>query len=73
MILRSLTRYRDAGLLILRIGIGIMFLYHGAPKLIGGPEKWEKLLKSQPLPQFPVSVYDILNVFPVNLPGVIIL
>lgn len=43
MILRSLTKYRDGGLLILRIGLGIMFLYHGAPKLIGGPEKWEKL------------------------------
>lgn len=43
MILRSLTKYRDMGLLILRVGIGIMFLYHGIPKLSGGPEKWEKL------------------------------
>jgi len=23
--------------------MGIMFLYHGFPKLLGGPEKWEKL------------------------------
>ena len=30
------------GLLILRIGIGIMFMLHGAPKLLGGPEQWEK-------------------------------
>lgn len=43
MILRSLTKYRDTGILILRIGIGIMFIYHGFPKLTGGPEKWEKL------------------------------
>jgi putative oxidoreductase len=43
MILKSLTKYTDIGLLILRVGIGIMFLYHGAPKLLGGPEKWEKL------------------------------
>lgn len=31
------------GLLILRIGIGIMFMLHGAPKLMGGPEQWEQL------------------------------
>jgi len=30
----------DAGLLVLRIGIGLMFLVHGYPKLAGGPEKW---------------------------------
>ena len=33
----------NLGLLILRIGIGIMFMLHGAPKLMGGPEKWEQL------------------------------
>lgn len=38
-----LGRYKDLGLLILRIGLGIMFLWHGAPKLAGGPEKWEKI------------------------------
>ncbi len=31
------------GLLILRIGIGSMFMLHGAPKLLGGPERWEQL------------------------------
>ncbi len=40
MILRSLDKYRDVGLLILRVGIGIMFMVHGLPKLIAGPEKW---------------------------------
>lgn len=40
MILKFLGKYRDFGLLILRIGIGSMFLWHGFPKLIGGPEKW---------------------------------
>ena len=43
MILRFLNKYRDIGLLILRIGLGSMFLFHGAPKIFGGPEKWEKL------------------------------
>ncbi len=40
MVLRSLDKYRDTGLLILRVGIGIMFMGHGLPKLIAGPEKW---------------------------------
>jgi len=40
MILRSLDKYHDVGLLILRVGIGIMFMGHGLPKLIAGPEKW---------------------------------
>ncbi|WPP48314.1 DoxX family protein [Catalinimonas niigatensis] len=31
------------GLLILRIGIGMMFITHGAPKLWGGPEYWEAI------------------------------
>lgn len=33
----------DIGLLILRIGIGGMFILHGLPKILGGPEAWEKL------------------------------
>lgn len=33
----------DFGLLVLRIGIGGMFLLHGYPKLVGGAEKWEGL------------------------------
>ena len=40
MVLHKLDKYRDFGLLILRIGIGIMFIWHGYAKLSGGPEKW---------------------------------
>ncbi|MEW6202460.1 MAG: DoxX family protein [bacterium] len=40
MLFKSLERYHDAGLLVLRIGIGIMFALHGYPKITGGPEKW---------------------------------
>ncbi len=38
-----LDRYRDAGLLLLRIGLGASFIAHGMPKLMGGPEKWKAL------------------------------
>lgn len=37
------AKTRDIGLLILRVGLGIMFVYHGAPKLSGGPPMWHTL------------------------------
>jgi len=40
MVMTALNKYRDAGLLILRIGIGAMFVYHGAPKIFGGLQMW---------------------------------
>jgi putative oxidoreductase len=43
MILTFLNKYRDIGLLILRLGIGGMFMFHGAPKIMGGPDIWEKI------------------------------
>jgi putative oxidoreductase len=33
----------NLGLLVLRIGIGSMFIFHGLPKLQGGPAGWERL------------------------------
>ncbi|MFC1760810.1 DoxX family protein [Planctomycetota bacterium] len=43
MVLNRLDKFRDLGLLILRVGIGVMFIFHGWPKLMGGPEKWNQL------------------------------
>ena len=43
MILAALNKYKDYGLLILRIGLGGMFIFHGAPKMFGGPESWERI------------------------------
>lgn len=43
MIFQKLDRYRDQGIFILRLGIGIMFIFHGFPKLRAGPEAWVKL------------------------------
>ncbi len=39
----NLEKYRDLGLLVLRVGIGLMFVTHGYPKLFGGVEKWSGL------------------------------
>jgi putative oxidoreductase len=37
----KLGNYRNFGLLIIRIGLGLMFIYHGYPKLTGGVKMWE--------------------------------
>ncbi|MCX7781451.1 MAG: DoxX family protein [Negativicutes bacterium] len=37
------SKYQDLGLLLLRIGIGVMFMYHGYPKIMGGVAGWAKL------------------------------
>lgn len=34
----------DLGLLIIRVGIGLsMFLFHGYPKISGGPDQWTRV------------------------------
>ena len=30
----------QAGLLLLRVGIGVSIFFHGLPKITGGPETW---------------------------------
>jgi putative oxidoreductase len=39
----KLGNYKNFGLLIIRVGLGIMFIYHGFPKLTGGMKSWEQL------------------------------
>ena len=36
-------KYRDLGLLIIRLGLGIAFIMHGWPKLMGGKGTWTGL------------------------------
>ena len=40
-IFSNLGKYKNTGLLIMRVGLGIMFMFHGYPKLLGGPDNWE--------------------------------
>lgn len=40
---RKSVQYLHTGLLILRVGLGIMFILHGYPKLFGGPEMWARV------------------------------
>jgi len=43
MCMEFLDKYKNLGFLILRFGIGTMFMWHGYGKLSAGPELWEKL------------------------------
>ena len=42
-ILDNLGKYRNTGLLILRVGVGAMMMFHGLPKIMGGPDNWAGL------------------------------
>ncbi|SOD20053.1 DoxX family protein [Pedobacter xixiisoli] len=39
----TLGKYRNTGLLILRVGLGAMMMVHGLPKIMGGPDTWTGL------------------------------
>jgi putative oxidoreductase len=41
---KSLDAWSDAGLLIIRGGVGALFMcVHGFPRLMGGPDKWNSI------------------------------
>jgi len=44
--LSKLGNYKNFGLLIIRVGLGIMFIYHGYPKILGGQKMWIQLGES---------------------------
>ena len=43
MRISGLGRHVDAGLLLLRVGVGLSYIGYGYPKLVGGPSMWEQL------------------------------
>lgn len=42
-VLDNLGKYRNTGLLLIRLGLGVMFMIHGFPKIMGGVETWKGL------------------------------
>jgi len=40
MILTGLNRYRDFGLLLMRVGLAVMYIFHGWGKMAGGTKMW---------------------------------
>ena len=43
---QAMKAYQNVGLLIFRLGLGGMFMWHGFPKIFGGIEKWTALGKT---------------------------
>ena len=39
----QLGNYRNFGLFVMRVGLGVMMFLHGLPKLTGGIPRWEAL------------------------------
>jgi putative oxidoreductase len=43
-ILNNPSKYQDIAILIIRVGLGLAFMFvHGIGKITGGPERWGKL------------------------------
>lgn len=55
MIGSGLTKFRDFGLLLLRVGIGVAFILHGYPKLFGGPDMWAGVAGMANIHYFPTA------------------
>ncbi len=43
MLFSGLSKYKNAGLLIMRTGLGLAMTLHGYPKIMGGQHKWALL------------------------------
>jgi putative oxidoreductase len=41
-----LDKFSNAGLLFIRVGLGVMFIFHGFPKLLSGTAEWTSLGQS---------------------------
>jgi putative oxidoreductase len=41
--MKSLSNYSDLALLVGRVGLGIMYIFHGWPKLAGGQVVWTRI------------------------------
>jgi putative oxidoreductase len=48
----------DLGLLLLRLGIGIMFMLHGWPKIVGGESTWSWL--GNQMKYFGINTWPVL-------------
>jgi putative oxidoreductase len=44
MFTKFLNNHKDIGLLLLRVGVGLSYIFtHGGPKIVNGPALWERL------------------------------
>ena len=53
--LKFLGKYRDTGLLLMRIGLGVAFMMHAYPKFAGGAKAWREV--GSAMRHFGISLY----------------
>jgi putative oxidoreductase len=58
-----LDRLRPVGLLLLRLGLGVIFVYHGYPKLFGNTERAQAFFSAVGLPPVLVYLVGIVELF----------
>jgi putative oxidoreductase len=58
MFTKFFNNHKDTGLLLLRIGIGLSFIFtHGGPKIVGGPDLWEKV--GHAMSDYGITLYPV--------------
>ena len=58
-----LKKWESLALLLLRCGLGLVFIYHGYPKLIGNTERFVESFQAIGLPRYFVYVAGVIESF----------
>ena len=58
-----LKRWESVALLLLRLGLATIFIYHGYPKLFGGTERFVESFQAIGLPAYVVYVAGVIELF----------
>ena len=71
MVLTGLGKYREFGLLLLRVGLGVAFMCHGFPRLIGGADEWRDMGSDVGLPA--PAVFGFIAAVSLTLVGLLLM
>jgi putative oxidoreductase len=71
MRLQFLSKYREVGLLLLRVSLGLLFVYLNAPTLLSGPASWAHLGASHRGLHSHLQLWGFLEAFLASLGGLL--
>jgi putative oxidoreductase len=61
--MHALEKLKPLGLLLLRIGIGIIFIYHGFPKLFGNTQQYLDGFQKMGFPSYFATIAGVVEFF----------